>query len=596
MATVKNVDKWVNKFASSAGTQGEDRSSFQQQGEQVFQSKPKPTWQENVQGVKDVAQEVGMGIFAAPAKAVNGLLGLVSPEAADAVQDAGNKFKSFQEENSPGGPNQLSPEAKALAFGGGQLAAGLASAPIVALGPKTTGMVSGWLAGLSSREEGDTRGDTLKRGAIGAGVGLGTAAVMQAVPATLGYAKDKIGGWLKTKPTDEMIKKAADAATLQARAVDDAFKKEIFPVYKQMGIPLRKMSPDELQANQKFIDSFKGEFSAKVNNQFKEALVGVQAPPKVVSAFNEVEPEVLAAAKNFMYKSTDEGMVQARKAPGTLKYFDELSNAMTKMQGSAGGNEALRGKLVQVMKDESTDYAKAFDLYNTKKSLAANLGGDLYKSIRSDKVAKITPLAQELAKTPQGAEVVNKTFLQGMRSELVANSNKPPLEQLRATLGRNPAEAENTLNFLRSTGQTDVAEKFTSLLDFTNTVSKIGPKNQSISAKMINKGLGELNGKDLSTAVMTLMDSNKFSKEFSKIMQEQADHLIRSEKTINLLGRAFKSTYDKNAPKVVKSLVSGVSDVSKMLYEGRGSVVPMISGYNTGSSIQNQQNSNGDNQ
>lgn len=538
---MSNVDKWVQRFSKTSNTPTDDRAEFQQKGLETFPQQPERNWKDTARDFKDISHQVGMGLFAAPAKIATGALGLVSPGAADAVHSAGNKFKSFQEQNAPGGASQLSEKAKDTAFWGGEMAFGAATGTAFGKGPIATSAAAGGLAGLSTRQIGDSRTDVLGRLGLGAAAGLATGAVLQAVPAAGSHVKGKLSKWFG----NDTLK--AELNTKAVDAVNEAFKSEIKPLYKKLGITVNKMTPDEVLANQKFIDSFTGQYKDSVNQQFKKALDNVPAPPEVVAYFNQnVTPKTMTNAKNFLYKSLDQGAEDALNQPGTMKYYEELRQAINDMTGGKGkANAALAGKANEIMQKASPDYAQAMEMFNTKNNFATNLGKNLYKSIRSDNVAKITPLAQELTKTTQGAEVVKKTFMQGMRGALIENNKLPPLEQLQKALGRNPAEIENTLGFLRSTGQVDIADKFEALVNFTSTVSKVGAKNQTVAAKMINKSLAELETEAISDAVMSIMDDGKFSGQFNKVMQEQADHLIRSEKILNIISRAAKATRKK---------------------------------------------------
>lgn len=549
-----SVDDWAVKFNSNSNTANVPIGSGGPIPEGLNTGNPigsiidPATGQRSISGskairdVKDNLHQFGMGMFAAPVNATAGLVGLSNPELADTIQQKVQDVRKFQEQNDIGGATQIPQGQRDAWYNSGQLATSLFT-PVPAgkgvAGNVGSGALAGMLGGLGSRQIGDTEADTAKRIGVGALVGGTVAGIVPAIGAGLKASSNKVKSWFgKDVPGKNVLSEAQQEAV---NTIDDAFRKEIRPEYKKLGISINKMTDEEKIANTLFIDEFKTKYANQVSDEYNKALDYVKAPDDVVKAFGLKDKEVMDAARDYLKTSKDFGAKEALKQPGSMRYYEELRQALVDMPNSGKANIRVSQELSDIMAQNSPEYLNARSLYRTKENFANNLGSNFYNSVRSDKTDKTLTLTKELMKTPEGADFVNKTFLDGMRSNLVVNSGYSPIQQLQKTLGRNPAEIENTLDFLRKTGQNDVADKFQALTSFTNVASNLGPKNQSVSAKMITKSLNEIDSKELGSAIIKLMGSNKWSDQFNKIMQEQGDHLIRTEKLSNLLLRMTKN-------------------------------------------------------
>jgi len=484
------------------------------------------------------AQSVAQGVLMAPAELAAGATRLVSPETADKMEAGIGKFNQFMREGSnkfygTGAQDGVSQGAADTLYGiGNTLPVGAvagASIPAAALG--------GLAGGLQASGEGDTRSQAVSKGALGAALGGTVGALSNVVPYAAGKAKDIISNKLGL---DEIAnKKALETAAKTADEIHAAMKSEVGQIYKDLGIKKAGLKPEDYQAQVDFFAKLKGDTAKQASAQFDEVLASKQAPQEIIDAFNVVNPKTLTAAKKALDASEGTLDAFAVQDKGSLAYYNQLRKMIGEIDGD--GNKGAVAEITNSFRDKLPGFAEAQDLLKQSRMVSKNIGTDLLKTIKSPKYDLIQNDIDLVMKTEKGPEVLHNMLLDGLRKDLVRNSNLTPLEQLSRTLGKDAQEQAQVIGYVSKIGNQETADKLKALTGFVNATKQAQSQPNSTIGRMVGLKSSELDPQKMASAVSSLLNGKtKFSAQFTKLMQEQTASATRTEKIFNLLRRAGK--------------------------------------------------------
>lgn len=530
----KDIDKWVERFKQNTPEDATSRQAYMNQtASEIFTPSPPRTSEQTTAEIRDIVHNVGMGMFKFPAKVVEGAVGLVSPEAADSINRGIQGISDFQNQNVPGSPYSLSPEATQFSQNVGQVFTG-SMLPFQGLNTIPGSAALGALGGISAREEGSTRGDVLTSGLVGGAAGAAVSAGSQLVGKAVDAGLNTFEG-IKNFGAKILGKTSGDTYN-KAKELDKAFRSELNSTYKQLGVNPKGMTPDELLAHRKFIDEFAFKYNDKVQQQYTTALQK-QAPEELANYVKSAVPKATYNdALKTMQESVDPEMITAVQNPDSMLFYQQLQVAIRDSLKGGKGSGRLAGDIVDKMKSVSPEYTSAIDMYNTKSLLEKGASGNFIQAIRQEK--SMIPVTMDLIKSADGKEFVDRLFVDGFRKELVKNANQPAVFQLQKALGNNPLERQNTIDFLVSTGQEQLANKYKALVGFSDVVEQ-SAQLKSKAAKYFGEAVEQLPKEELAGAMKNILTSgNKWSDQFNKIITQQTNALMKSEAIANLLRRA----------------------------------------------------------
>ncbi|CAB4212263.1 hypothetical protein UFOVP1437_14 [uncultured Caudovirales phage] len=485
------------------------------------------------------AQSVAQGVMMAPAELAAGATRLVSPGIADKMESGIGKFNQFMREGSNKFYGQDANDgvsqgtANTLYGIGNTIPAGAVlggSIPAAAIG--------GLASGLQASGEGDTRSQAVAKGALGAALGGAVGAVSNVVPAAVGKARDiaveKLG-------LDKIAgKKAMEAAAKTADEIHAAVKSEVGQVYRDLGIKKGGLKPEEYKAQADFFAKIKGDTSKQASAQFDAVIADKQAPQEIIDSFNVVNPKTLNAAKKALDASEGTLDAFAVQDKGSLAYYNQLRKMIGEIDGD--GNKGAVAEITNSFRDKLPGFAEAQDLLKQSKQISKNIGVDLLKTIKSPKYDLIQPDIDLVMKTQKGQEVLHNMLLDGLRKDLVRNSNLTPLEQLAKTVGSNAQEQAQVIGYLSKIGKQETADKIQALTGFVNATKQANSQPNSTVGRMVGLKASELDPQKMASAISSLLNGKtKFGVQFTKLMQEQTASATKTEKMFNLIMRAGKS-------------------------------------------------------
>ncbi len=505
---------------------------------------------------KDAAQTVGTAIFTAPAELAQGAARLVgATDVADSIKGGIDKVRQFQKDNTPGSKFQLSPEAEDTAYGIGQTVTAI---PFTGMSIPANA-VGGAAIGLMQTQEGDGNKEALRNAAIGGTVGGVVTGAFKGVGKLAGAIDKGTEGLPFVGEGYKLLKEGvSNKLGLAGTSADDlakinqVLKKDINATYKEIGVSTKGMTPEQRLAHGKFISNFADDYNTQVSEKYASALS--QKAPDSIAAFiqSKVPTKTDAAVRKILQESDNSLDVTALQNPESLLYYQQYQKALKSPKIEDTG---LAKDIIKEMRKVSPEFSEATDMYKTHKVLAKNINSNFYSAVQNDKT--LIPSAVELIQQGgNGEEAIRQLFTNGFREQLVKNSNKPALLQLSDSLGSNPLQQQNTIEFLRTTGLTNVADKYQGLVSLVNT-AKAAANTKSANTKYLGAAVSEIDPNVFQEGVATLLNSSsKWSDEFSTIMNQKQDALVRSEKLLNLIKRAGSVAKTATAAKTARNVVS----------------------------------------
>lgn len=509
--------------------------------------------------IRSSIQNMAQGAVMAGPELAAGVVRLGSPDTADYMERGLTRFRRAMAEGSnkfyTGNENDgISEDASKTMYSiGNTIPLGVGMAGAASL-PGVIGQsaVIGGLGGLQAAGEGDSRLQTVAKTGLGSALGAGTGAVAGLVPMAVRKAKDIVVSKLGLDKLAE--KKALEQATLNAAKVHAAIRKDVNDIYKEIGIPKTKMSTEDYVKQSEFLNQFKYDMSTKASGKFDAAL-SVQAPDSVKAAFNDLPKEVKSMALERLNKSGDILDVKALNNPDSALFYEQARKAIasTKTPGNAG----LSKDFVRLFSNEIPGYKEAMAENMASKSFNKKLGENFFNAVKSNQYDKIVPQIDNVLQTAKGPEVLHNVFVDGMRKDLIRNSNLTPLEQLTKTIGADPLQQSQVVDYMTRIGKKETADKLQALAGFVNATKQAQSQPNSTVGRMVGMKSSELDPTKMADAIGNLLNSkSKFSPELVKIMQEQVPSATRTEKFFNLLRRAGK--YGPKMADITESTLEGV--------------------------------------
>ncbi len=522
----------------------------QEKGANVFNALDKTAPKATVEDAKSIfpsllagTARLAIGAGELVPKGVIGATRLASPDAADYLQGVLDKNHNTIDQ----GIDQLTgtqmPSAgKTLLNNAGTLAPTL----LIGGGPGFSGAVAGGalpgaIAGLINTKAGDTRGDTLTKIAEGAALGGAAGGAL--------YGAGKVGSAVYNK-AGELINGTGPSLGAQATAAKarSAIKQEIDNTYKQLGVTPGKFDQQEIAANTQFFNEFKHTYSRQVTEAYNEAFKNPPTP-LVNQYFNSMSPDLYNSAREELMKSKDIWAINAKQVPGTMQYFEAMKKQIGLM--GSGGNSGLVKDMTRLFSEEIPGYAEAVAMSKNKALFKKDISSDFFKAIQTDATGTLSTRAQAVMTNDKGIEAVDKLIHDGFSKQLIANSNKPALEQLASALGSNPLQQQNSLAFIRSVGKEDVANKLEAFANMDNIVKQATKDKSDVIGRMLGQKAAELDPTKMADAFGTIANNKLFSDQFNKIMLEQQSTINRTEKLMGLIRRASGYTSGNAAAAVV---------------------------------------------
>lgn len=536
---------------------GEDRSAFREEGAKAFGPEALAEAKQQASSIPSAlrsgAQSVAQGLAMAPAEIASGAVRLASPELADKIDSGIGKFNTAMRENSnylfsglTDKNDGISPEAANNLYQiGNTLPLGLGS------GGVASALGAGALGGLQASGEGDSRTQTLTKAGAGAAIGGVLQGASSLVPKTIGKIKDV--AMEKLGLDDIAAKKANEQAIQKADELHRAFKSEVNGVYKDLGLGKPNLSSEEYQAQADFLKQFKYNVGTGASAKFDAALA-TPAPQSVQAFVKELPVQVTSKAVQTMKKSGDILDVKALQNPDSSLFYEQLRKSIAGTK--TPGNQGLSKDMVTMFQKDIPGYKEAMSEYMSSKTLNSKLSENFFNTIKSNKYEQLSPQIDKVLSTKDGQEVLNSLFISGMKKDLIRNSNLTPLEQLTTSIGKDPLQQSQVVNYLTKIGKQESADKIEALASFVNATKMAKSQPNSAASRMVGMKSSELDPTKMSEAISNLMNSKtRFSKEFTKIMQEQVPTDTRTEKLFNLLKRAGKSTSTITSTAVGRTLL-----------------------------------------
>lgn len=515
---------------------GKDRSSFQAKGAEIFKKQ-----KTNIPAqLRSAAQSVAQGIALAPVELAAGATRLVSPNAADSMERGLGRFKQALNQAGDqvygrGQGGEISPQARENLYSiGNTLPLGVGSTGLRSVLGASAG------AGLQAAEEGDTRLGTLGKAGLSTAIGgglYGTAAIVpKVIEKGFNVVKDKLS-------TESSKAAAAQQLANKADEIHKVMKGEVHSIYKDLGISKTKLSPAEYDAQIKFVQEFKHNLASDAAAKF-DAVTPLKAPQEVIDKFATLDKSTIRLAQQTMQKSGNNLDIVALKNPDTMLYYEQLRKSL-----SDAGNKGFSKEAVNVMGSAVPGYKEAMNAYKSSISFNKNLGENFFNALKSSKYDSMAGSIDDVLQTSNGKEVLDKLFTNGMRKELIKNSNLTPIEQLTKTVGSDPLQQSQMIDFMRKIGKQESADKIQALASFVQATKAAQSQPNSAIGKLVGMKTSELDPAKMSAAIKNLLDSNnKFGQQFAKIMQEQVPSDTKTEKIFNLLRRAGQSVRETAAP------------------------------------------------
>jgi hypothetical protein len=502
-------------------------------------------------------QNMAQGVMMAPAEIASGAVRLASPETANKMEAGYSRFNDAMREGSNNLFSGFTNKNDGISKGAADTMYGIGNTLPLGLGVTGAGgaIASGAAGGLQASGEGDNRTQTLAKagfgGALAGGLYGAVGVAGKAIGKTADVVKNRLG-------LDQLKDKAALRASLdKADEIHSAMKQEVNSIYKDLGIPKTKLSPTEYKAQADFINQFKHNLSTEASGKFDAALA-VPASPKIKEAFDTLPKETVNKALERMSKVGDALDVRALNNPDSALYYEQLRKAIA--GSKTPGNAGVGKDMVRLFGKEIPGYKEAMSDYMSSKAFNNRLGENFFNAIKSNSYDKIEPSIDAVLKTQNGKQILDSMFIQGMRKELIRNSNLTPLEQLTKTIGSDALQQSQVVNYLQKIGKPETANKIEALAGFVNATRQAQSQPNSVVGKMVGMKATELDPTKMANAITNLLNSkSKFSAELTKIMQEQVPSADRTEKLFNLLRRAGK-TVSGSAPAIPGRMILDTND------------------------------------